>query len=64
MLAARNLTIDISKTEEYKISRINCEISWKNYKLLGSSPERKGLTINALHNVNNQPIGLRFPGIC
>ena len=59
ILAARNLTINISKTEEYKISRINCDNSWKSCKLLGSILDtendinrRKGLTIDALHKLN------------
>ena len=35
-LAKRNLIINKTKTEEYKISRVNCDDKWKKCKLLGS----------------------------
>ena len=57
-LATRNLTINTSKTEEHKISRTNCDNSWKTCKLLGSLLDtendikrRKGLAIDALHKL-------------
>ena len=58
-LQERNLKINISKTEEYKISRKNCDNTWKSCKLLGSLLDtdsdikrRKGLTIDALQKLN------------
>ena len=57
-LAKRNLTINTSKTEEHKISRTNCDNSWKSWKLLGSILDtdndikrRKILTFDALHKL-------------
>ena len=57
-LAKRNLTINTSKTEEHKISRTNCDNSWKSCKLLGSILDtdndikrRKILTFDALHKL-------------
>ena len=58
-LSKRGLLINTSKTEEYKISRINCDNNWKKCKLLGSILDtkndinrRKGLAIAAAQNLN------------
>ena len=68
-LAEGGLILNAGKTEEYTISRLNCDSSWKKCKLLGSlldteedMKRRKGLTIDAVmklrHIFNHKKISI------
>ena len=58
------------KTEEYKISRVNCDDKWKKCKLLGSILDtnndikrRKGLSLDAVQKIkymfNNKKLSIK-----
>ena len=68
-LAKKNLEINKTKTEEYKISRVNCDNGWKKCKFLGSLLDtdndikrRKSLSIDSLINTkyifNNKKLNI------
>ena len=70
LLAKRNLIINETKTEEYKISRVNCDDKWKKCKLLGSILDtnndikrRKGLSLDAVQKIkymfNNKKLSIK-----